>query len=107
MIDEKHAGKVTFFAPERGEVWWWCISAGLDTVDLSGLNPTSTQPRLVSTPTILLAQQHVHPALCPLCSLPAVTEDRGGRVSLTQYISLILSFLVFVVEYTKCSFKCC
>lgn len=90
-IDKKHV-KVTFFAPERAKVWW-CISAGLDTVDLSGLNPASTQPRLVSTPTILLAQQHVNPALCPLCSLPVVTEDRSGRVSLTQYINLILSFL--------------
>lgn len=75
-----HAGKVTFFAPERAE-FGWCISAGLDTVDLSSLNAASTQARLVSTPTVLLAQQHIHPALRPLRSPPAITEDRGGHMT--------------------------
>lgn len=67
---------VTSFAPEGTEVGW-CIAAGLDTVDLPALNPTSTQSCLISTPAILLAQQYVHLALCPLSALPAVSVEAG------------------------------
>lgn len=65
----------TFFALQIAKVAWF-ISAALDTVDLPGLNPTPTQARLVSTPTILLAQQNICLAFCPLCGLPVVTEKQ-------------------------------
>lgn len=71
----------TFFAPQWAKVGG-CITAGLDTVNLSGLNSATTQPCLVSTPAVLLAQQHVHSALRPLCGLPAVTKERGGQTLL-------------------------
>lgn len=71
------AGEVTVFAPECAGVRW-CIAVALDTVDLPALNPASAQACLVATPTVLLAQQHVHPALGPLGGLPAVSKG-GGR----------------------------
>lgn len=67
--------KVNFFTPEWAQTGW-TLAAGLDTVDLPSLDPTSTQTRLVSPPAVLLTQQHIHPALCPLGCLPAVPEDR-------------------------------
>lgn len=78
MIKEKQTGKATFFTPEWAQVGE-CITAGMDTIDLPSLDSTSAKPCLVSPPTVLLAQQHIHPALAPVCSLPAVTEDRDGK----------------------------
>lgn len=55
------------------------ISTTLNTVDFPRLYSASAQASLVSTPTVLLAQQHIHPALCPLCGLPTVAENRNKR----------------------------
>lgn len=72
---------LTFFAPEWGAAGasW---TAALDAVDLSGLDSTTAQARLVPTPAVLVAQQNIHPALGPLCGLPAVAEDTGGQQDL-------------------------
>lgn len=70
FVLENVCSKVTFFAPEGTRV-----TAYLDTVDLPSLNPTTTQTGLVAPPPVLLAQQHIHPALRPLCGPPAVPKE--------------------------------
>lgn len=79
--------KVTLFAPE-----WTRVTAYLDTVDLPSLDPTSTQTGLVSSPPVLLAQQHVHSALRPFCWPPVVTEKE--RIQNWQF-RCFHSFLLF------------
>lgn len=57
------------------------LGVGLDAIDLPGLQASPTEPRQVATPTVLLAQQRVDPAVAPLGASPGVaTEDENTAV---------------------------
>lgn len=66
---------VTVFALEGAEVRRG-FGGGLNAVDLSGLNPASTEPCLVAASTVLLAEEHVHPAVAPLCGSPIIPVEK-------------------------------
>lgn len=48
------------------------LGVNTDTVHLPGLHAPSAQPRLIGAASILLAEQHVHATLRPLCRPPGV-----------------------------------
>lgn len=86
---------ITFFALGRSEIGRR-VFTGQDAINLPGLNAASTQASLVSSATVLLAQQRVHPAFRPLGGLPLVTAERRPilkchiwvRVRVTQSVHL-------------------
>lgn len=66
----------TFFVVEVAEVGEQ-LGIGLHTKRFSDLQASPTQARLVATPTVLLAEQRVHPAIAPLRGPPTVTVSKA------------------------------